>query len=138
MIKVILGPKGSGKTKAFIESVKKGASEAKGNVVCITGDDGMRVNLNYSIRLSNAKEFAINNYEVFYGFLCGIISEDFDITHIYIDRVNRIVNGGLAEFSEFIKVVEKISKKFNISFTISISADADEVSDDIKKYLVKF
>ena len=124
MIKIIMGQKGAGKTKTLIDIVNKATGEEKGNVVCVTNGNRLLFDLNF--------------YMLFYGYLCGIISRDYDITHIFIDSITKIVNPDLNEFNVFLEHLEKLAEKFNISFTITVSADASEANGLMKKYLMEF
>jgi len=129
MIKIIMGQKGAGKTKALIDTVNKAASEEKGNVVCVTSDNRLLLDLKPSVRLVDTSDFDLNLY---------IISRDYDITHIFIDSITKIVNPDLGEFNIFLEYLEKLAVKFNISFTITVSADASEANGLMKKYLMEF
>ena len=82
----------------------------------------------------DTSEFDVNSWDEFFGFLCGIISGNFDITNIFVDGTLKIVNHSLDGFEDFLKRVEQIGDKFNISFVMSVSVDADTAPDYIKKY----
>mgnify|MGYP000973486099 CR=1 FL=1 len=138
MISIIMGQKGSGKTKAFIEMVNNSASEEKGTVICIVKGDKHSFYFKPSVRLVNTEDFDLDSYKVFYGFICGIISRDYDITHIFIDSVSKIANSNLEKFSGFIEFIEKLSQQFNIKFTMTISADPSSAPEKIKKYLIEY
>ena len=138
MIAIIMGQKGSGKTKAFIDMTNKAALEEKGTVVCIAKGNRYTFDLKPSIRLINTADFDLDSYKVFYGFICGIVSKDYDITHIFIDSVSKIANSDLEKFSSFLEYIERISEQFNIKFTMSISADISLAPEKIKKYLIEY
>ena len=138
MISIILGEKGSGKTKAFINSVNQAAVSEAGNTVCITKGSRYMFDVDSSVRLVNTSDFDLDSYKVFYGFLCGIISRDYDITHIFIDSVTKIVNSDLEKLTVFLGFLESLAKGFNIKFTITISAPLSAATDAIKKYLIEF
>ncbi len=138
MISIIMGHKGSGKTKAFIDKANLAAVEESGTVVCIAEGDRHKFDLKSSIRLVDTTDFELDSYKVFYGFLCGIISRDYDITHIFIDSVTKIVNGNMEKLSTFLGYLERLAKEFNIKFTLTISADVSEASDGVEKYLVNY
>lgn len=138
MIKIIMGQKGAGKTKTLIDTVNKATGEEKGNVVCVTNGNRLLFDLKSSVRLVDTSDFDLDFYMLFYGYLCGIISRDYDITHIFIDSVTKIVNSDFSEFNVFLEYLEKLATKFNISFTITISADVSEADGLMKKYLMEF
>ncbi|MDD4688853.1 MAG: hypothetical protein PHE51_03800 [Eubacteriales bacterium] len=134
MIKVIAGPKGFGKTKAFIEDINQAVAQAKGNVVCIEKSNRLMYDLDKSIRLIDTQEFELSKADVFAGFLYGIISQDFDITNIFIESLNKIIPDK-NEYEAVVEAAEKIGEKFNIDFTITVSAVLDDIPAGVKKYI---
>ena len=135
MLKLLIGKKGTGKTKVLIDSVNQTASEANGNVVFISNDTGRNMyDIKSKVRMADTSEFSIDSWKEFLGFICGIISSNFDITNIYVDGVLKIVNNTLDGFEEFLSDIDGISKKFNIDIMISVSMDADSAPDYIKNY----
>lgn len=138
MISIIMGHKGSGKTKALIDKVNQASVEETGNVVCIMKGNRHTFDLRSSVRLVDTSDFDLDSYKVFYGFICGIISRDFDITHIFIDSVTKIVNSDLAKLSSFLEYMERISEQFGIKFTLTISADSADATEEMNKYLVNY
>ena len=136
MIKVHIGLKGSGKTPKMIDAVNTAIDVEKGNVVCITDGDRLMHTINRKARLVNTEQFNIKNIDVFVGLLCGIIAQDFDVTHIFIDSVFKSVPSATMEDMEgFIEVLERLEEKFNVSFTMMISADSSEAGENVKKYI---
>lgn len=91
MVKFILGPKGSGKTKWLIDKANEDIKKGNGNIIFVDVDDNHIFSLNYGVRLINAMEFNIKNIESFYGFLCGIIGRDYDVEKIYVDSIYKII-----------------------------------------------
>ncbi len=135
MLKLLIGKKGTGKTKVLIDSVNQTASEANGNVVFISNDTGRNMyDIKSKVRMADTSEFSIDSWKEFLGFICGIISSNFDITNIYVDGVLKIVNNTLDGFEEFLSDIDEVSKKFNIDIMISVSMDADDAPEYIKKY----
>ncbi len=136
MIKVHIGLKGSGKTPKMIDAVNTAIDVEKGNVVCITDGDRLMHTINRKARLINTENFDITNLDVFTGMLCGIIAQDFDVTHIFIDSIFKSVPSATIEDLEgFITVLEKLEKKFDVSFTMMVSADENSAGANVKKYI---
>lgn len=135
MVELLIGKKGTGKTKALIEKVNTALTVAKGNVVYISNDTNRNMyDVNSKARMADTSEFDIKTYSEFLGFICGIISRDFDITNIFVDGIFKIVGtDNLDGFEAFLNRLEAMSSKFNISFVISVSVDADTAPDYIKK-----
>ena len=135
MIKIHIGVKGSGKTPKMIDDVNNAIDLEKGNVVCITDGDRLMHTINRKARLINTESFEIKNLDVFLGLLSGIIAQDFDVTHIFIDSIFKIVpSANLDDLNNFMGSLEALEKKFNVSFTMLISADASLAGENIKKY----
>lgn len=136
MIKIHIGLKGSGKTKKLIEAVNAAVNVENGNVICITDGNRLMHDLDRKVRMINTKDFNINNFDMFEGLICGLIAQDFDITHIFIDSVFKSVpSGDMASIEQFISELEKLEKKFDVSFTMMVSADAKDAGEFVKKYI---
>ena len=136
MIKIHMGLKGSGKTKKIIDAVNTAINVEKGNVVCITEGDRLMHDIDRNARLINTEQFDVKNFDMFAGMLSGIIAQNFDVTHIFIDSVFKSVPGEtMANIDNLVGAVEALESKFNVSFTIMISADVAEATDSVKKYL---
>ena len=134
MIKIYIGKKGTGKTKHLIDEVNKAVLEEAGNVVCITRGNRLMFDINHKARCVDTSEFGNLNCESFMGFICGIISKNFDISHIFIDSVWKITPD-VESFEKFLNMIEEISKKFNIKFTMSISEDRDKAPKYMESYI---
>ncbi len=135
MVELLIGKKGTGKTKVLIENVNNAASVANGNVVFVSNDSSRNMyDIKSKVRMYDTSEFEIASWEEFLGFICGIISGNFDITNIFVDGTLKIVNHSLDGFEQFLARVEEVSKKFNISIVMSVSIDVDEAPEYIKKY----
>ena len=138
MISLLIGTKGSGKTKAFIEKIEEAKRNEKGNIVCISKGGRLRTSLSHHVRLIEIDGFDISSYKVFYGLICGVISTDFDTTHIFIDRITRLISDDIDAFSKFMYYIEELSEKLGVSFTISVSAELDAVPEALTKLSVQF
>ena len=133
MIKIHIGLKGSGKTKKLNNAV----NIENGNVVCITDGNRLIHDIDRKVRMINTEDFNIKNFDMFEGLICGLIAQDYDITHIFIDSVFKSVpNGDMNSIEEFISDLEKLAGAFNVSFTMMVSAEADSAGANVKKYIV--
>ena len=137
MIKVLIGPKGTGKSKTLITWVAEAVENEHGNVVCIVKDDRYNLSIPRDARLINASDFEINGAGELYGFLCGLISMNFDVTHIFIDSLTTIMKSSVKDADLVIPYLEKLSAQFNIKFTIMISGDEADAQAATAKYIVK-
>ncbi len=137
MINVIIGKKGTGKTKYLVDHVNLAVKEEPGTLVFISKDNRLMYDLKSSIRYINTQEFSITNYDMFFGFVGGIIANNFDTAHVFIDSIWKIVESGEEGFEGFISKIEKIGLDHKINFTITISEDKEKAPECIKKYLVE-
>ena len=135
MVKIIMGPKGTGKTKALVELVKKAVEEEHGDVVCIEKDKNLTYDIPYTARLIHAAEYGIASNELLRGFISGLHAGNYDITHVFIDNFYKILNDTSDEtVADFLDWLDDFSKKDNVDFTISATADPTAVSERIRKF----
>ncbi len=124
MIKLIIGKKGSGKTKRIIDMVNKDAVESSGNVVFIDDDKRYMYDVKHEVRFIDASEYSIDSKERLFGFLNGILATNFDISAIYIDAFMKIVDDKPENLEEFFAQLEKMLKKSSdASLVLNISAE---------------
>ncbi len=135
MVRLIMGEKGTGKTKKLIELINASAAEEHGNVVCIEAKSAMTFDIHYHVRLLSADEYQITTYEGLCGFVSGLYAGNYDISQIFIDSLTKIVEGEPdLETEKFLDWLNNFGEKHNIKFTITISDDESLASDGIKKY----
>ena len=135
MIKVIMGLKGSGKTKKLIDSINAALADASGDVVCIEYGKKLTYDVNYRVRLVDSEEYAICNSDMLKGFLSGLHAGNFDITNIYIDNLYKTIGTDRANGEEFVAWCAKFAETNNMNITITISDDVALASEEVKKYL---
>ena len=135
MIHVIMGLKGSGKTKKLVDSVNAAASTADGEVVCIEYGNKLTYDVNYRVRLVDSKEYAISNACMLKGFLSGLHAGNFDITHVYIDNLYKTIGTDRAAGEDFILWCADFAKANNMEITLSVSDDPALASEEVKKFL---
>jgi hypothetical protein len=136
MVKIIMGLKGSGKTKQLIELVKAGVREEHGDIVVIEKGQKLMYDIPHKARLIEASEYGFSNYDVLKGFICGLYAANYDITHVFIDSLLKIVDKDIdAKLESFIDWCERFSERSKVKFTITISADAAVASEGLRKYL---
>ena len=139
MIHVIMGLKGSGKTKKLIASINETVANAQGDVVCIEYGKKLTYDLTYRVRLVDAKEYGINNADMLKGFLSGLHAGNFDITHVYVDNLYRTlgkpVDADSSVCDEFLAWAARFAELNNMSLTFTVSEDPANASEEMKKYL---
>lgn len=137
MVKIIMGLKGSGKTKKLVDMVRESVAADNGDIVVIEKDKKLTYDIPYQARLINASEYPICSYEFFKGLICGIHAGNYDITHIYIDNFLKLVDDQSdAALAVFLAWLDEFGASENIEFVLSVSADVNEASEGVKKYVI--
>ena len=135
MIHVIMGLKGSGKTKKLIDSINNAVASANGDVVCIEYGKKLTYDVTYKVRLVDSKEYGISSPEMLKGFLCGLHAGNFDITNVFIDNLYKTIGNDKAAGEDFVVWCAKFAADNNMEITITISEDPAEASDVMKQYI---
>ena len=136
MIHVIMGLKGSGKTKKMIDSINETIASAQGDVVCIEYGNHLTYDINYRVRLVSSKEYGINNMDKLKGLLSGLHAGNFDITNVYIDNLYKTIGSDRAAGESFILWCAEFAQTHNMKITITVSDDPAEASEAVKAFLV--
>ena len=127
MVKLLIGEKGTGKTKKLINCVNAALEKTNGHVVCVEKDDLLRYQISYKVRLLAANNYAIDGYDAFYGFLSGLCAGDHDITDILIDATLKIGGRNYDELADFLVKVANLSKLTGTDFTFTVSTDKENL-----------
>ena len=135
MIKLIVGKKGSGKTKAMLDSIANAVDSENGNVIFICNSDRHMLEVAHKARLVNVSDADTETFRLFKSFIDGVLSQNYDITHVFIDSLFKVVPDDKDGLTAFIEGIEKVSESSNVKFTICISADKSELPDSIHKYI---
>ena len=109
MISIILGHKGSGKTKRLISCVNQAVETSKGNVVCIEKETKLTYDVNYQARLIATDDYEIKGYASFFGFLAGVCAGNHDITDVLIDATLRIGGRNYEELADFLEEIYELA-----------------------------
>ncbi len=137
MVKIIMGLKGSGKTKKLVSMVEETLKTGNGDVVVIEKERKLTYDIPYRARLIDAGDYDIGSYEFLKGLICGIHAGNYDITNIFIDNFYKLVNdkdpAALASFTEWLV---KFAESEKIEFVVSVSADVESCPENVKPYLI--
>ena len=136
MIQLIVGTKGTGKTKRIIDLANAEIAQDKGAVVFIDDDKRYMYDINSRIRFVNVSDYHITSPYSLYGFLCGMLSQNFDITTVYIDAFLHIIGRAIGELDEFFATIEKVAEENNVNFIFNVSAPAEDIPEYLKKYII--
>jgi ABC-type phosphate/phosphonate transport system ATPase subunit len=135
MIKLIIGTKGTGKTKTLIEMVNNAIAATKGSVVCIEKGDKLKYDIKYQCRLIDTEDYQINDGQALYGFIAGILASNHDVTDIFVDSALKICQQDAASFDYFIKEIDALLKNHEANLVMTSSLPVEDASDTVKKYL---
>ena len=137
MVQLIIGLKGSGKTKKLVDMVRDAVNEETGDVVCIEKERKLTFDIPYQARLIDAGVYDIGSYEFLRGLICGVHAGNYDITHFFIDNFYKLVNDKSPEALEsFLTWLDKFSQQEKISFVISLSVDSSTLPASVLKYQI--
>lgn len=135
MVKVILGLKGSGKTKRLIDSINTAIKNESGSMVCIEKGSALTFDIDYRVRLIDASEYPIGTYTFLKGFISGLHAGNFDISHVFIDGLYKL--SGTNDHNEtvdFLAWCDAFGTANKMEFTISISDDPATLPEGVTKY----
>ena len=136
MIKLIVGKKGSGKTKQLIELVNDAARENAGSILCLEHGNSLTFDVHYGARLIDYGEYPLTGYNALLGFLYGCYAQNYDLNHIFIDNLRKISQeDSFEKMADFLALLEEKSENLKIDFTITVSADASELPERMHKYI---
>lgn len=137
MVKIIMGLKGSGKTKILVGLVCTAVSEGNGDVIVIEKERKLTYDIPYQARLIDAGSYSIGTYEFMKGFISGIHAGNYDITHFFIDNFYKLVNDKSEQaVVDFIQWLVAYSDREGIEFVISMSSDREKCPEALKPYLI--
>lgn len=135
MLKLIIGVKGTGKTKTLINLVNSALEVTKGDVVCIEKGVKLRYDIKPTARLVDVEEYMIADAQSLYGFIAGILASNHDVTDLFVDSTLKICKGDVSSFEELVVELDRLSTKLGVNMLMTVSMPEDEASDTVKKYL---
>lgn len=136
MIRLIVGNKGSGKTKRLIDMVNEAAATSKGNVICVEKTTKLNNDLNRKVRLIDINEYDVRGYDALYGFIIGLYSANYDTTDIFIDQTLKIGGDNVIDFSQMIEHLRPIIAREGFSITFAVSCDPSVLPASLKEFII--
>ena len=137
MVKLIMGPKGTGKTKTLVDLVRKAVDEENGDVICIEKDKNLTYDIPYTCRLIHAGEYGITTNDLLKGFLSGLHAGNYDITDILVDSTLKIGGSDPEKLASFIEKLKELSDKTDTNLVLSVSADKADIPARIAEFAVE-
>ena len=134
-MKLIIGVKGTGKTKALIDMANSALETSKGSVICIEKGDKLRFDIKYQVRLIDSDEYHVGDAHALYGFVAGILASDHDVTDLFIDSALKICKNDTEAFDGFLIRLDALAKKIGVNVVITSSIPVEEASETVNQYV---
>lgn len=134
MIKLIVGTKGSGKTKTMIDMINEATKTTSGNIVVIEKSMKLTTEINHAARLLDVDEYDINGAEMLYGFVAGVLAGNYDITEMFIDGILKVVDHDMAAAGKVLAEIDKIAGN-SVEVVVTVSAAPEDLPPEIRKYM---
>jgi hypothetical protein len=135
MVKLIVGVKGTGKTKTLISMVNDALENTKGAVVCIEKGDKLRFDINYQCRLIDTEYYFISDALSLYGFAAGMLASNHDVTEMFIDSALKICKNDLSEFDAFLVKIDNLAERLGFNCIMTVSLPVEEATETMKKFM---
>lgn len=135
MIKLIIGAKGSGKTKALVEATNTTIDNSNGSVVFIAKGKKLIHEIKYQARMIDTEEYNITTYNSLYGLIAGVISSNYDAKDIFVDSALKIIENNVAAFAELLPLIEKLAEAHGVNIVLTSSITKEELPAGLEKYL---
>ena len=134
MLKLIIGVKGTGKTKTLINLVNGALAVTKGDVVCIEKGVKLRYDIKPTARLVDVEEYMVSDAQSLYGFVAGILASNHDVTDLFIDGTLKICKGDIPAFEVLVEKLDKLVNKLGVNLVMTVSMAESDVSDAVRKF----
>ena len=135
MIKMVVGLQGSGKTKTLIDEVNRASASSAGAVVCVEYGRKLSYNIGYDVRLVDAKDYGIKHACAFYGFVCGLLASNHDVTDLFIDSALKICGDDISAFADFLNKLDELTSREGVHCFLTASVKAEDLPDSVSKYI---
>ena len=135
MLKLIIGVKGTGKTKTLISMVNEAVEKSQGAVICIEKGDKLRFDVKYQARLIDTDEYFVDDAQSLFGFVAGILASNHDVTDLFIDSALKICQNDNDGFDKFLDEMNALVTKLDINVVMTSSIPTESASETVKKYI---
>ena len=132
MVTLLIGHKGSGKTKKLISLANEAVTKSTGNVVVIEKGAKLTYDVTHKARLIDTDQYKISGYDVLFGFISGICAGNYDVTDIFVDSTFKICSNDKEALKDFVSKLNVLSENAETNVTLLISADKSELPDGIE------
>ena len=135
MLKLIIGVKGTGKTKTLIDMTNAALEVTKGDVVVIEKGTKLRYDIKSSARLVDVDEYKIADAQSLYGFIAGVLASNHDVTDLFMDGTLKICNRDVAAFEAMTLKLNDLIKNNDVNLTMTVSMAEEDVPASVKALL---
>lgn len=135
MVKLIIGVKGTGKTKTLIEMANAALEKSNGSVVCLEKGVKLRYEVKHQVRLINTDDYLVFDAQSLFGFISGILAGNHDITDVFVDAAFKICGNNAEAFDKFLAELGELSEKYAVNIVMTSSIPVEEASETVKKYI---
>ena len=135
MLKLIIGVKGTGKTKTLINLVNGALEVTKGDVVCIEKGVKLRYDIKPTARLIDVEEYNVTDAQSLYGFVAGILASNHDVTDLFVDNTLKICRGDVAALETMVLALDQLVAKVGLNMTMTVSMPDSDVSEALRKFM---
>lgn len=135
MIQLIVGSKGAGKTKLIVEEINRVAEETDGSVVCIEKNMNLTFDISHKVRLIDVDTYAIEGFDMLYGFIAGVLAGNYDISHLYIDGTLRIGNRDMQKLPTLLERLHELTAEKDLQITFTLSCEPEDLPPEVQQYL---
>ena len=135
MVRLIIGLKGTGKTKTLIELANKAVETSPGHVACIEKGNKLIFDVKHQVRLIDTEEYDIVGTEKLYGLICGIMATNYDIKDIFIDSSLKICENDIESFKTLVEKLDKMTAKAEINLVTTCSIAPEDLPSELSKYI---
>ena len=136
MINIVYGPRGTGKTRLLVDKANRMSDDCSGVVVFIDNSNHLMYDLKHNIRFTNISEYPVENVDSLLGFICGILSQNYDVEGVFIDSLSYIIGEDINRVERFLNGIERVSSDNNIKFYMSVNGHKEDMPGCIKKYAI--
>ena len=135
MLKLIIGVKGTGKTKTLINMVNTAVEASRGNVVCVEKGVKLRYDVKYQARLIDVNEYFVDDAQSLFGFVAGILASNHDVTDLFVDSALKICDNDMAAFDKLVAELAALVEKLGVNVVMTSSLPVEDASETVKKYI---
>lgn len=136
MMKLIIGNEGTGKTMKLLDLANNAVTQAKGNLVYLDKNGRHMFEINNKIRLIDVSEFSFSDADEFFGFVCGILSQDRDIEAMFFDSFLKLANISREDVAKELEKFDALGKKYNIDLCIALSAEESDIPESLRSSIL--